>query len=103
MPSVSNGLQSTSETQRCDDILVVDDTPANLVAFTAVLDQLGVRVVTANSGEAALRLLSEREFALLLLDVNMPTMDDFEVARRVRDGDRANGTPIIFITAYAHE
>jgi len=102
-PFGSDGLQATADKQRYDDILVVDDTPANLVAFTAVLDQLGVRVFTANSGEAALRVLSERDFALLLLDVNMPTMHGFDVVRRVRDGNLAKGTPIIFITAHAHE
>jgi signal transduction histidine kinase len=99
----STEVQSTAETERCDDILVVDDTPGNLVAFKAVLDQLGVRVVTANSGLAALRLLSKGHFALLLLDVNMPTMDGLELARRVRDGELAKSTPIIFITANTHE
>jgi signal transduction histidine kinase len=103
MPIVSSGLQPTTVAQRCDDILVVDDTPANLVAFTAVLDRLGVRVVTANSAEAALGLLSKRDFALLLLDVNMPTMSGFDLVRRVQVDHHAKGTPIIFVTAHAHE
>ena len=103
MPIKSNGLQSTADGERQEEILVVDDTPADLVAITAVLEPLGVRVITAQSGEAALRLLLEREFTLLILDVNMPTMSGFELARRIRGGARSNRIPIIFITASDRE
>src|SRR5690349_907859 len=103
MPIGSNGLQSTAEGQRRDEILVVDDTPADLVAIAAVLDPLGVRVITAQSGETALRLLLEREFTLLIFDVNMPAMNGFELARCIRERDRFNSVPIIFITASERE
>jgi len=103
VPIKSNGLQSTADGERQEEILVVDDTPADLVAITAVLEPLGVRVITAQSGEAALRLLLEREFTLLILDVNMPTMSGFELARRIRGGARSNRIPIIFITASDRE
>jgi signal transduction histidine kinase len=103
MPIGSNGLQSTAEGQGHDEILVVDDLAADLLAITAILEPLGVRVLTVQSGEAALRLLLKREFKLLILDVNMPTMSGFELARRIRDRDRSSRIPIIFITASAHE
>jgi CheY-like chemotaxis protein len=83
MPIESSGLQSIASERRHDEILVVDDTPADLVAITAVLDPLGVRVVTAASGEAALQLLLERDFPLVLLDVYVPTMSSFELAQPI--------------------
>jgi signal transduction histidine kinase len=86
-----------------EGILVVDDKPANLIAAKSALEALGARVVCAESGEAALRLLLQDEFALVLLDVNMPLMDGFEVARMIRARIRSRRTPIIFITAYGRE
>lgn len=83
-----------------DEILVVDDNRANLVAIQAALFGLGGRVVTASSGPEALRRLLERDFALLLLDVQMPTMDGFETARLIRARQRSRHTPIIFVTAH---
>jgi len=103
VPIESNGQQSTVDGQRQEEILVVDDTPADLIAITAVLEPLGVRVTTAQSGEAALRLLVERQFALLILDVNMPTMSGFELARRIRGGAPSNRVPIMFLTASERE
>jgi signal transduction histidine kinase len=82
------------------DILVVDDNPKNLVAIETALGELGARVQRAQSGSEALRLLLERDFALILLDVKMPTMDGFEAARLIRARKRSSHTPIIFITAY---
>jgi signal transduction histidine kinase len=84
-------------------ILVVDDEPANLTAAEAVLERLGANVVCAESGAAALRLLLEQEFALILLDVKMPGMDGFEVARAIRSRSRSRRTPIIFVTAHGRE
>ena len=82
------------------DVLAVDDTPANLVALDAVLAQPGVNVVWATSGAQALALLEMRAFAAVILDAQMPIMDGFEVARRIR-GSRLRGTtPIIFLTAF---
>jgi signal transduction histidine kinase len=85
------------------DILVVDDSPENLVAMQAILSDLGTRVVTAASGRDALRILLRRDFALILLDVNMPVLDGFETARLVRSRPRSEHTPIIFVTAQSDE
>jgi signal transduction histidine kinase len=82
------------------DILVVDDNPKNLVAIETALGELGARVQRAQSGSEALRLLLEHDFALILLDVKMPSMDGFEAARLIRARRRSSHTPIIFITAY---
>jgi two-component system, sensor histidine kinase len=85
------------------DILVVDDSQANLIAIEAALGDLGGRVVRAQSGGEALRLLLERDFALVLLDVKMPSMDGFETARMIRARKRSRHTPIVFITAYGRD
>jgi PAS domain S-box-containing protein len=81
------------------NILLVDDQPKNLVALEAMLSDLEVRLVTADSGTAALRCLLEDEFAVILLDVMMPEMDGFTTAELIRQRDRSRNTPIIFITA----
>ena len=80
-------------------ILLVDDQPARLLSYEAVLYGLGVQCVRALSGTQALEQLLEQEFAAILLDVNMPEMDGFEVARLVREHPRMERTPIIFVTA----
>jgi len=80
-------------------ILVVDDHRANLVALDAVLSPLGYPLVTASSGEEALKKVLEQQFALILLDVQMPRLDGFETARLIRNHPRGNHTPIIFISA----
>ncbi len=83
-------------------VLVVDDTPAKLVALTAIVSGMELEIVTANSGEQALRQLLKRDFAVILLDVNMPTMDGFETATLIRSRPRSADTPIIFVTAEAN-
>src|SRR5437870_10833788 len=65
-------------------ILIVDDTPENLVALEAVLSELGQRLVKVTSGQEALRMLLKEEFAVILLDVNMPGMNGFETAALIR-------------------
>ncbi|MDX6555098.1 MAG: hypothetical protein QOD86_1293, partial [Miltoncostaeaceae bacterium] len=80
-------------------ILIVDDRPSNLVALEAVLEPLGRRVVVAESGEDALRKLFQEDFALILLDVQMPGMDGFETAHLIRARPRTRHVPIIFVTA----
>ncbi|HEY1376292.1 MAG TPA: response regulator [Gemmataceae bacterium] len=80
-------------------VLLVDDTPANLLALGAVLDGLGLDLVTAATGEEALRLAAERDFAVAVLDVRMPGLDGFETARRLRARERSRHTPVIFVTA----
>src|SRR5947207_12669171 len=84
-------------------ILVVDDSSANLLAIEAALRDLGGEVVQARSGDEALRLLLERDFALILLDVKMPSLSGFETARLIRERKRSRHTPIIFITAHGRD
>ncbi len=83
-------------------VLIVDDKPAKLVALGAIVSGMELEIVTANSGEQALRQLLKRDFALILLDVNMPTMDGFETAKLIRSRPRSEHTPIIFVTAEAN-
>jgi signal transduction histidine kinase len=92
-----------SQSSHTADILVVDDNPANVVAIEAALGELGARVARAHSGSEALRILLERDFALILLDVKMPTMDGFETARMIRARKRSSHTPIIFVTAHGRD
>jgi signal transduction histidine kinase len=80
-------------------VLLVDDQPANLLALEAALDSLGVNLVRAVSGEQALVALGKQDFAAVLLDVRMPGMDGFEVARQIRSRPRSRFTPILFVTA----
>lgn len=81
------------------DLLLVDDQPEGLLALEAILADLGQNLVKASSGADALRQVLAREFAAILLDVQMPVMDGFEVAELIRQLDRARYTPIIFLTA----
>jgi two-component system, sensor histidine kinase len=82
------------------DILVVDDDANNLAAIEVALGDLGRRLVKADSGRSALRQLLEKDFAVILLDVQMPGMDGFETARLIRARSRTRHTPIIFVTAF---
>jgi len=81
------------------DILLVDDQPARLLAYRAILAPLAENLIEANSGAEALKHLMERECALILLDVNMPGMDGFETASMIHQHPRFERTPIIFVTA----
>lgn len=80
-------------------ILAVDDTPANLVAMRRLLAGSGAQLFEARSGNEALALCLDHEFALILLDVNMPDMDGFEVAGLLGEAEQLRDTPIIFVTA----
>jgi PAS domain S-box-containing protein len=84
-------------------VLLVDDGPENLLALEAVLKPLGLRTVRATSGEEALRELLHEEFAVILLDVQMPGMDGFETAELIKQRDRTQHIPIIFLTAIDKE
>jgi PAS domain S-box-containing protein len=91
-------------TERLNDgprvnILLVDDTPENLVALEAVLEDLGQNLIKARSGEEALRLLLKQEFAVILLDVNMPGLNGFETAELIRQRKSTEHIPIIFVSA----
>src|ERR1700730_13555722 len=81
------------------NILLVDDQPNNLIALEAVLEGLGQNLVKANSGSEALKSLLNDQFAVILLDVLMPGMDGFETAALIRQREKTQRTPIIFLTA----
>jgi len=83
---------------RKPNVLVVDDQPANLLALEAILGDLDVNIVKANSGNEALRCLLAEDFAVILMDVRMPGMDGFEAAELIRRRKRSRDTPIIFLT-----
>ena len=84
-------------------ILVVDDLAEKLLVFTTVLENLGHELVCAHSGAEALKAILQKEFAAILLDVNMPDIDGFETAALIRKYKRSANTPIIFVTSYADE
>jgi len=81
-------------------ILVVDDVPSKLMAISAVLESLDQTVVAVTSGAEALRRVLQDDFAVILLDVNMPGLDGFETAALIRQRKRSEHTPIIFLTSY---
>lgn len=91
-----------SDTEKVN-ILVVDDLPEKLLVMDSVLAELGQTLITASSGEEALRKVLEHDFAVILLDVNMPGMDGFETAAFIRKRRKSAHTPIIFITAFSDE
>ncbi|OSM04225.1 PAS domain S-box protein [Magnetofaba australis] len=84
-------------------ILIVDDQPANLVALRLLLERISATVLEAQSGNEALGLLSEHDFALILLDVDMPGMDGYEVAAIARSVRATQEIPILFLTAAYHD
>jgi PAS domain S-box-containing protein len=85
------------------DILLVDDQPSNLLALEAILAELGQNLIMASSGEEALAVLEGRDFAVVLLDVQLAGMDGFETAKLIRGQERSRQTPIIFLTAFEHD
>jgi PAS domain S-box-containing protein len=92
-------LEQVPEQLRAN-ILLVDDQPANLLVLRTVLEDLNENLVEAKSGEEAVRRSQETDFAVVLLDVQMPGLDGFEAARLIRASDKSRLTPIIFLTAY---
>ena len=99
--SLSSAASSPAESEGAApvNILLVDDQPARLLAYRAILEPLGERLVEARSGEEALKRLMEDEYAVILLDVNMPGLDGFETAHLIHQHPRFEKTPIIFVTA----
>ena len=85
------------------DILIVDDKPANLLALRKLLAKPGLNIVEATGGNDALSLILEYDFALILLDVQMPDMDGFETAELIRGNEETKHIPIIFVTAVSKE
>lgn len=86
-------------TQEKANILVVDDRPDGLLAMQALLSSPDLNVITSSSGKEALTLLKDGDFAVILLDVQMPDMDGFETARQIKQTERIQDIPILFITA----
>jgi len=84
-------------------ILLVDDRPENLLALEAILGPMDLELVRAHSGEEALRALLQADFALILLDAQMPGMDGFDTAARIKRRTRTKDVPIIFLTAFGED
>jgi hypothetical protein len=99
--AVELARESSSEPRM--KILMVDDTPENLVSLEAALSGLGEELVMAHSGKEALRRLLVDDFAAILLDVRMPDMDGFETAELIRSRPRSRQTPILFLTGYRNK
>lgn len=85
------------------DILLVDDKPENLIALESVLGDSGYNLVRANSGVEALRCLLKNDFAVIIMDVQLPEMDGFETAQWIKSREKTSAIPIIFITASTRE
>src|SRR5213595_24239 len=85
------------------NILIVDDLSEKLLVVRTILEELDQNLVMVRSGSEALREVLAREFAVILLDVNMPDIDGLETAKLIRQYKKSAHTPIIFITAYADE
>ncbi len=100
--SMSETLPGASPVER-SNILIVDDRLDKRVVFRTILEELDQNIVTASSGEEALRWLLDNDCAVILLDVNMPGMDGLETAELIRSRRKSAHTPIIFITAFADE
>src|SRR5215216_187555 len=81
------------------NVLIVDDRPENLIATEAILEDLGEPVYIASSGEEALKLLLQHDFAVILLDVQMGGLDGFDMATLIKQREKSRHTPIIFVTA----
>ena len=84
-------------------ILIVDDLPEKRLVYSTLLEDIDAEIVLANSGTEALKRILHTEFAVILLDVNMPDIDGLETAGLIRNHKNGRNTPIIFITAYADE
>ncbi|MDB6077410.1 MAG: hypothetical protein JWO82_1157, partial [Akkermansiaceae bacterium] len=91
--------RTMTDTPQTASILLVDDRPDKLLALETVLERLNQNLVKVRSGDEALRQLLRQDFAVILLDVNMPGMDGFETASMIRQRQRSEATPIIFISA----
>ena len=93
----------TNDKQEMANILLVDDRPENLLALETILKRPGLNLLKASSGNEALGMVLDHDFALILLDVQMPEMDGFETAELMRGNDETRHIPIIFVTAINKE
>jgi len=85
------------------NILIVDDRPENLLAVESILQPLGQRLVRAHSGQEALREVLRTDFAVILMDVQMPVLNGFETVEMIKSRERSRYTPIIFLTAISKD
>ena len=102
-PGYSDAVPSPPGEAAPARILLVDDRPENLLALEAILVSLGQTLVRASSGEEALKALLADDYAVILLDVQMPGMDGFETAAHIKRRERTKDIPIIFLTAINRE
>jgi signal transduction histidine kinase/DNA-binding response OmpR family regulator len=103
VPELTAVAPEREEPQEKANILVVDDLPEKHVVFRTILDELDQNIVSARSGQEALKFILEMEFAVILLDVNMPDIDGLETASLIRQYKKTAQTPIVFITAYVDD
>ena len=85
------------------EVLIVDDRPENLLAVESVIENPGLNIIKASTGNEALSLMLDHEFALAILDVQMPGIDGFETAELMRGSEKTRQIPIIFVTALSKE
>ena len=93
----------TSSEPIIQHILMVDDTPENLYSLEAILEAPGRNLIKANSGPEGLKALLKNDISLVLLDVQMPGMDGFEVAEIMRSNPKTKNVPIVFVTAISKD
>ncbi len=106
-PNLTQGVlaapKDTAVSALVPAILIVDDNAAKRIAIRAMLAPLGVDVVEADSGRAALRAILRQTFAMVLMDVRMPTLDGYETAKLIRERSQSERTPIMFVTAFGSD
>ena len=100
MNQLANIIKTIESSEVIPKVLVIDDVAANLTAIEVLLKNMAVQVITAQSGNEGLVRALEDNIALILLDVNMPEMDGFEVAELLNAIDETKDIPLIFLTAY---
>ena len=101
LQNLTSDISETSTKQDIVNILIVDDRPENLLSLESILENDNRNIYKALSGNEALRIALETDIALILLDVQMPEMDGFEVARLLAENSRTRDISIIFVTAIA--